>query len=631
MFFSGSAVVDEKNTSGFGKPGNPAMVAVYTSLYPAGQDLARTGQCSQQHAGAVDRVQRRPRPHWTQYAGNPVIPLPPAPYADQFHDFRDPKVFWYEPGKKWVMVAVLSALHKAVLFSSKDLKNWSFMSEFGPANAVGGVWECPDLFELPARANHSSKKKWVLTINLNPGARRRRVGRAILRRTVPTARAFAAEDVDRQGTAVGQVFQNFEGSGSYASVDWTATGDFAGQSPSSGNLPGQGGVAVSRAHAWPILSSTAMPAPARLPRRLHRIAARSSNCWWAAGTIRTTRMPATVPCRPARCRSRAPISKCLRRDLRAARLGRDRGPGGRKVGAWRDRRSAGRFRLSGPGLVNTFFGSELNDPATLRRGRDVADLHDREVVHQLPDRRRRASLSSPNPTAVVLKVNGVGGAHRDGPEQRGIELGELERLGPGRPAGSDRRHRRQHGRLGPHQRRPVHGVGPRPRSRSRARPAVNLLVGGKVVRSATGQNSETLAWKSWNVAEFAGQQAQIQVADHNTGGWGHVLADDVVFSDQAKEEAHWVDQGSDFYAAVTWNGVPDGRRIAIGWMSNWNYAGGTPTSPWRNAQTLPREWTLRTIDGSAIDPGTRRRDRAACAAARSTRRPIARSRRALRR
>lgn len=127
--------------------------------------------------------------------------------------------------------------------------------------------------------------------------------------------------------------------------------------------------------------------------------------------------------------------------------------------------------------------------------------------------------------------------------------------------------------------------------------ACNLLVGGKVVRSATGQNSETLGWRSWNVAAFAGQQAQIQIADRNTGGWGHVLVDDIVFSDQAKEEAHWVDQGSDFYAAVTWNGVPDERRIAVGWMSNWNYAGGTPTSPWRNAQTLPREWSLRTIDG----------------------------------
>ena len=63
------------------------------------------------------------------------------------------------------------------------------------------------------------------------------------------------------------------------------------------------------------------------------------------------------------------------------------------------------------------------------------------------------------------------------------------------------------------------------------------------------------------------------------------------------QRSSWVDYGKDYYAAVTFNDVPDGRRIAIGWMSNWNYANATPTSPWRSAMAVPRELGLRTIDG----------------------------------
>jgi len=58
-----------------------------------------------------------------------------------------------------------------------------------------------------------------------------------------------------------------------------------------------------------------------------------------------------------------------------------------------------------------------------------------------------------------------------------------------------------------------------------------------------------------------------------------------------------MDYGKDFYAAVTWNDVPDRRRIAIGWMNNWNYAGAIPTDPWRSAMSVPRELALQTIDG----------------------------------
>ena len=131
--------------------------------------------------------------------------------------------------------------------------------------------------------------------------------------------------------------------------------------------------------------------------------------------------------------------------------------------------------------------------------------------------------------------------------------------------------------------------------------AVNLLVDGQVVRSTAGKDSEALDWASWDVSDLKGKDAQIQIVDRNTGGWGHILADQFTFADapaqSAEQRSSWMDYGKDFYAAVTWNDVPDGRRIAIGWMNNWNYAGAIPTDPWRSAMSVPRELALQTIDG----------------------------------
>jgi len=83
-------------------------------------------------------------------------------------DFRDPKVFWYAPQKKWVLVAVLADHRKALFFSSTDLKHWTKLSEFGPAGDDTGQWECPDLLELPIERTNDTR--WVLIINRNPGA-----------------------------------------------------------------------------------------------------------------------------------------------------------------------------------------------------------------------------------------------------------------------------------------------------------------------------------------------------------------------------------------------------------------------------------------------------------------------------
>jgi fructan beta-fructosidase len=150
MVFSGSAVVDHANTSGFGTRDEPAMVAVYTSAPKTG------GKQAQSLAYSTDRGRT-----WTKYAGNPVLDIGSA-------EFRDPKVQWYAPTRSWLMAVALAAERKIRFYSSEDLKSWTALSDFGPAGAVGGVWECPDLFPLQVDGD-PRKTKWVLVVSINPG------------------------------------------------------------------------------------------------------------------------------------------------------------------------------------------------------------------------------------------------------------------------------------------------------------------------------------------------------------------------------------------------------------------------------------------------------------------------------
>ncbi len=151
MAFSGSAVVDWNNTSGFGSPGQPPLVAVYTGHRPADEIQ------SQYVAYSTDRGRS-----WTVWEGNPV--LDPG-----WKDFRDPKVFWYAPDQRWVMVVALSAQQKVHFYGSPDLKQWELLGEFGPAGAVDGLWECPDLFPL-AVDGEPGRTKWVLEVDLGDNA-----------------------------------------------------------------------------------------------------------------------------------------------------------------------------------------------------------------------------------------------------------------------------------------------------------------------------------------------------------------------------------------------------------------------------------------------------------------------------
>jgi fructan beta-fructosidase len=149
--YSGSVVVDHRDTSGFGVDGHPAMVAVYTSHDPI------SGRQTQALAHSLDRGRT-----WTRYAGNPVLDIGAT-------DFRDPKVFWYEPGGYWVMVVVLALDHVVRFYRSADLRSWHHLSDFGPAGAVAGPWECPDLFELPVD-DDPAHTRWVLVVSVAAGA-----------------------------------------------------------------------------------------------------------------------------------------------------------------------------------------------------------------------------------------------------------------------------------------------------------------------------------------------------------------------------------------------------------------------------------------------------------------------------
>lgn len=140
--FSGSAVVDKENTSGFGKG---AVIALYTS---AGENQTQSMVYSTDNGKT-----------FTKYEGNPVI-------TSNVPDFRDPHMFWNEDIKKWNMI--LAAGQHMEIYTSDNLKDWKLESSFGETYGNhGGVWECPDLMKMKVRG--TDKEKWMLICNINPG------------------------------------------------------------------------------------------------------------------------------------------------------------------------------------------------------------------------------------------------------------------------------------------------------------------------------------------------------------------------------------------------------------------------------------------------------------------------------
>mgnify|MGYP004448257369 CR=1 FL=1 len=141
--FSGSCAIDHDNTAGFGKG---AVIAMYTSAgHSQVQSLAYSTD-----GGAT----------FTNYDGNPVIP--------NRREMRDPNMFWHAASGKWVLLLANALEQEMVILSSKDLKEWKEESHFGKGyGSQFGVWECPDMFELPVLG--TKQRKWVLVCNINPG------------------------------------------------------------------------------------------------------------------------------------------------------------------------------------------------------------------------------------------------------------------------------------------------------------------------------------------------------------------------------------------------------------------------------------------------------------------------------
>ncbi|MEO8111432.1 MAG: GH32 C-terminal domain-containing protein [Ginsengibacter sp.] len=144
-YFSGSVVVDKNNTAGFG---DSTMIAVYTAHkndnVPEYQAISYSNN---------DTI-------FNYYKNNPVLDI-------KSNSFRDPQVFWYAPEQQWIMIVTHPHLHKVSFYASPDLKQWKYLSEFGPMAAHDNDWEVPDFFQLPVD-DDASNKKWVLTIGQGP-------------------------------------------------------------------------------------------------------------------------------------------------------------------------------------------------------------------------------------------------------------------------------------------------------------------------------------------------------------------------------------------------------------------------------------------------------------------------------
>jgi fructan beta-fructosidase len=567
--FSGSVVVDKANTSGLGTTKNPAMVAVYTR---AARDCCRQTQAL---AYSTDRGRT-----WKQYDKNPVIDIGSG-------EFRDPKVFWHAPSRRWVMVVALGQERRLSFYNSPNLKDWTHLSDFGPANSADGAWECPDLFQLPVDGDRK-RLRWVLLVNVQQGAIAGGSGAQYFLGDFDGT-TFHADDTGPYTPPGGDLAQGFEGSDYGA---WTATGDAFGSGPAQGALDGQ--------------STVTGFVGAGLANSFHGFDAGRGTLTSPEFTIGRPYLNFLVgggahPHDPAAVDGPAPGGTVL-----ADFEGGSYGDGWTATGTFAgtspaagtlpDQQTVSGFE--GQHLVNTFVDHDNGTGRLTSPAFEITADHLNFLVgggsHPYP-----GDAGNP-PAAVTLIVDGQVVRSATGQEsealnwtgwdvsalkgkQARIEIVDENTGGWGHILADQFT---------------LSDQAAAPRS---TETSVNLLVDGQVVRSATGANSEALDWAGWNVKSLAGKQARIQIVDNNTGGWGHILADQFTFADQGAlspaQRSHWVDFGKDHYAVNTFEGVPGGRRVAIAWMNNWNYASSIPTSPWRSAMTVPRELELKTLDG----------------------------------
>ncbi|EMR04678.1 glycoside hydrolase family 32 protein [Cesiribacter andamanensis] len=393
---SGSVVVDYENTSGFGSKESPPFVAIYSMLRPS------DGRQMQGIAYSTDKGNT-----YTHYDKNPVIDIGST-------EFRDPQVFWHAPSNKWLMVIALADARKVQFYSSPNLKDWTFVSDFGPVGAEGGVWECPDLFPLPVDGDPNNIK-WVLEVDVQP------VGGQYFLGSFDGERFVVDPDFQKQLQTTsyvpkGKVLFDFE----KGLEGWRQEGEAFSASPTKGAL-----------------------------------------------------------------------------ELQSVIIG-----------------------YQGQQLVNSYYRQDK----TVGRITSPAFTIDQEYINFMIG----------------------GGYHPDST-------------------------------------------------------AIRLLIDGKVVRSTTGANTETMRWSNWPVKEWRGKTARIEIVDQHTGGFGHINVDHIMQSNEPavhkREVAPWIDYGPDFYAVRSWQDAPQNgkSRVWIAWMGNWLYAHDLPTKGWKGMQSVPRELSLKAF------------------------------------
>lgn len=575
--FSGSVVVDKDNSSGFGTAENPPMVAIYTSAYK--DPSPHRGLQAQSLAYSLDDGQT-----WTKYSADPVLNRNSA-------NFRDPKVFWHstpDGGGYWVMAAVEAMDHKVLLYKSTNLKDWTALSEFGPANATGGLWECPDLFPLAVDGDPNNVK-WVMVVNINPGgvaggsAGQYFVGS--FDGTTFTSESTKPSDSLPAGTPIagfndgtynGWTVNNEPGNwknGPFA--DTPAAGALEGQNPVTG-FAGAGLVNSFNDHDWPLGSMSSpdftvnsdyinfLVGGGKHPRVSDKLdntppagdllfngfevpdgSTLADAGWTGTGDLAPSFQPATS--------------------------GGDYYIGAKRINTWETGSTPGDDRqgtLTSPeftltrSFVSLLVGGGQRSPET-GQVLEAQLLVDGNVVRTLA-----------GDDAGQLNWKGWDVSEFAG---RAAQLRIVDQATGGWG----------HLTLDHVMLTDQASV---PRSDETT---VNLVVDGQVVRSTTGANSEVLDWANWDVSEFKGRQAQIRIVDNNRFGWGHILADEFIASSEPAtprlNSYDWLDYGRDYYASVSFGNMPEDKRVMLGWMNNWDYANTVPTSPWRSAMSLPRE------------------------------------------
>ena len=585
--FSGSIVVDENNSAGLGPAGSSPLVAIYTSAYTA-QHPQFAGLQAQSLAYSLDKGQT-----WTKYHGNPVL-------NRNSSNFRDPKVFWYDgpAGAYWVMAAVEATDHKVVLYKSTDLKAWEHLSDFGPANATSGIWECPDLFELPVDGDPGNTK-WVMVVNLNPGHVNGGSGGQYFVGEFDGV-TFSSESTDGPATVPpGEMFAGFD-DGDYEG--WTVTnepGNWAngpwGSAPASGALEGQstvsgyvgaGLVNSFLDHDWPI-GKLESPRFTIADDYINLLVGGGKHPHVDGGQLGNVPPAGTT------------VFDFELADDQNLQAGGWELTGDFAIDPARNPSTQGGDYHLGEKRINTFEGGPQGDDNTGTMTSPTFELAGDHVSFLIGGGRRTDGALQ-----AELIVDGNVVRTQTGQNDGALQWASWDVSEFHGQRASIRIRDEATGGWG-HLTFDHVVVGDEAAQPRSDETSVNLVVDGQVVRTATGSNSENLDWVSWNVKDLAGRNATINIVDNNRGGWGHILADQVMFSDvptrTAAEGYDWLDWGRDYYAAVSYFGTPSGSRIMQGWMNNWDYAQDIPTSTWRSSMSLPREVILvETPDGPRL-------------------------------